>query len=113
MITADCDAAAHVAVIVAAACVLTSVVLIVNVPVVRPAGIVTVFGAVADVVLLERVIISPPAGAIELMVTLPALDLPPMTEDGSRVSETSLGAVMVSGAVLDTPLRLPVIVATV
>jgi len=57
VITADCDAAAHVAVIVAAACVLTSVVLIVNVPVVRPAGIVTVFGAVADVVLLERVII--------------------------------------------------------
>jgi hypothetical protein len=49
---------------------------IVNVADVLPDGMVTVFGTVVELRLLESVMTRPAGGAAELIVTVPLLDLP-------------------------------------
>ncbi|PWB65156.1 MAG: hypothetical protein C3F14_05800, partial [Deltaproteobacteria bacterium] len=63
-----------------------------NVALVAPAATVTDAGTVAAAVLsLDRDTSAPPAGAAPLIVTLPVEPLPPVTEDGVSVRETSTG----------------------
>jgi len=93
-----------VAVIVAVVFVATAVVVTVNVAVVAPAATVTEAGTVADVELLVSETLSPPVGAAELIVTVPAEDDPPATEAGLRLSEDTVGAVIVSVAVFEAEL---------
>lgn len=78
-----------------------------------PAGIVTDPGTVADCELLDKVIANPPVGAAELIVTVPVLDAPPLTDVGLRASDLIVGALTVKVAVWLMPLREPVSVATV
>jgi len=80
----------------------------VKVPLVEPAGTVTLDGTVArEVLLLERVTTVPPLGAGEPSVTVPMESSPPFTVPGFKVSEERLadgaGGVTVSVAVLLTP----------
>ena len=77
----------------------TATVLAVNVAVVDPAATVTEAGTVALALLLERVTVKPPVGAVPLRVTVPVLEEPPITEVGLRTSEEMVGAVIVSVAV--------------
>jgi hypothetical protein len=85
----------------------------VNVAVVLPARTVTVLRVVADVRLLERLTTNPPGGAMELIVTVPVLVLPAKTDAGFSVTDTSVGAVIVSDAVFDAVPVLAVTVAVV
>jgi hypothetical protein len=48
----------------------------------------TIAGTIAVESELDRDISSPPSGAAELIVTVPTLDLPPVTVPGFRASET-------------------------
>ena len=81
----------------------------VKVALVAPAGMNTLDGTLATPLLLERMIVAPPAGAGALSVTLPVEDCtPPMTVLGFSVSEDSVGGgggagFTVSEAVLVTP----------
>jgi hypothetical protein len=71
-----------------------------------PAGIVTVEGTLAAVLLLESVMTAPPEGAGLLKNTVPLEDSrPPTTLDGLRLSEERMGkgGVTVSEADLLTP----------
>jgi len=62
-------------------------VLAVNVALVAPAATVTLLGTVTKEVLeLDRLTDSPPAGATALSVTVPVLEVPPITEVGESVS---------------------------
>ncbi len=81
-----------VAVIVAASFDLTVFVMTVKAAVVLPAAMVTDAGTVARDWLLDSEIARPPIGEAELMITVPVLMLPPLTEDGFSVSELSVGA---------------------
>ena len=81
--------------IVAVVLAVTPVVLIENVTDVFPAGMVTVFGTVADVELLLSWIESPPVGATEPIVTVPVLVLPPWSEVGLTDSDFRIGPLMV------------------
>jgi hypothetical protein len=82
----------------------TTLVLIVNVALVEPAGMVTLPGTVAtDVSLLDSDTAAPPAGAGPFRVTVPTEELPPVTVDGFSVSETSTGGITVSDAVRGAP----------
>jgi hypothetical protein len=87
----------------------------VNVPDVCPATIVTVagFGTIADPLSLAIGIVSPPAGAGLLMVTVAVLATPPVTVAGERAMLTSAGGVIVSGADTDWLLKVAVMLATV
>ena len=76
--------------------------LIEKVAVVLPAGIVTVVGGVADGVLLESPTTIPPVGAGELIVTVPTLLAPPLTEVGFRERLVRVGGWIVSVVVIDT-----------
>ena len=79
----------------------------VNVPVVDPAGIVMLEGTVAILLLLERFIVAPPAGAGAVKVTDPVEVRPLLTVVGFSVTAdnaAATGGVMVSAAVLFTPL---------
>jgi hypothetical protein len=83
----------------------TAEVEIVNVAVVCPAVTVTDAGTVAAaVLLLLRVTTIPPAGAAELIVTVPVEELPPMTVVGLRVSWLTACGLTVSEACLLLPL---------
>ena len=96
-------------------------VLTVKVALVAPAGIVTLAGAVARLVLLlESVITTPPAGAAALRVTVPVVERPPRMLVGLSVSVDSVAPVpppptgiSVSVAVFVTPAPLAEIVTTV
>ena len=61
---------------------------------------------------LDKVTSTPPVGAAAFKVTVPVEDSPPVTLDGSRVTDDSAGAWMVSVAVWDWP-KVPEIVAMV
>src|SRR3989442_7226779 len=77
----------------------TGLVLTVKDALVPPAGTVTLDGTVAaPVLLLDRLTTAPPLGAAALSVTVPVEALPPVTVDGLRVSEESVGAVTVTAA---------------
>lgn len=81
----------------------------VKVALLAPAGTNTLEGTLAAPLLLERMIVAPPAGAGALNVTLPVEDCrPPTTVLGFSVSEDRVGAgggtgFTVSKAVLVTP----------
>ena len=91
----------------------------VNVALVAPAGMNTLDGTLAVPLLLERMTLTPPAGAGALSVTLPVEDCtPPMTVLGFKVSEDSVGGgggggFTVSEAVLVTPAKVAEIVTVV
>ena len=75
-------------------------VVMVKLAVVAFAATVTLAGAVAaDVLLLERVITAPPVGAGPLRVTVPAEDVPPITDRGLRPTELRIAGVTASVAV--------------
>ena len=85
----------------ATACVLT-----VKLALLAPAGMVTVAGALAALLLLESATCAPPAGAAALSVTVPVDDCaPPVTLVGFSVSEETVmgGSVTVSEAVRVVP----------
>ena len=73
------DTPLRVAVIVALVCVETETVLTVNVPEVLPAAIVKVAGTVADVLLLESLIVNPALGAGPVNEIVAVDDDPPAT----------------------------------
>jgi hypothetical protein len=88
-------------------------VVIVNEAVLDPAGTVTLAGTIAAAVLLLcRVTGEPPVGAGPVRVTVPVELFPPTTDVGFRVTEESVGALIVSVVVVLTPY-MPVIVAVV
>ena len=83
----------------------TGFVVIVNVALVLPAGIVTSAGTlIADGVSLLNDIVTPPIGAAPLNVIVPWEVDPPMTLVGLIVSKLNTGGVTVSAAVFVTPL---------
>ncbi len=61
---------------------------------VAPAGIVTVAGRVALVESDANVMVSPPVGAGPVRVTVPVDEVPPVTDVGLSVTESSVGALM-------------------
>jgi hypothetical protein len=95
-----------VAVIVTCHVVKNDRVVTVKVAVVLPAGIVMLAGTpVTRVLLVFSEMITPPAGAALLKVTVPVTDVPPATLTGlTDNDESKVGAVMVRAAVLLTPL---------
>jgi hypothetical protein len=91
----------------------TPLVVIVKVALLEPPTMGTLAGTcAAEVLLLCRVTTAPPAGAAPVRVTVPVELFPPTTEDGVRVREESVGALIVSAVDLLTPY-VPVIVAVV
>ena len=82
----------------------TPEVVIVNVAVLLPDVTVTLVGVVAEELLSDNVTTVPPEGAGPLIVTVPVDELPPTTEVGFRVTELSVGAVIVSVACFVVPL---------
>ena len=82
----------------ATACVLT-----VKLALLAPAGMVTVGGGLAALLLLESATCAPPDGAAALSVTVPVDDCaPPVTLVGFSVSEEALGrrGIGVTGSVI-------------
>jgi len=83
----------------------TGSVLTVNLALEAPAGMVTLDGTLAaNVLLLESETTAPPDGAGPLSVTVPVDEPRPITLDGLRVSDTSVGGRTMSVAVLVMPL---------
>jgi hypothetical protein len=75
-----------------------------NVAVVAPAATITLAGTcAAAVLLLDRVTTAPLAGAGPLSVTVPVEDMPPITDEGLRLTEASAGAVTVKLALWVAP----------
>jgi hypothetical protein len=82
----------------------TPLVVIVNVVLVLPAGIVTLDGiCAAAVLLLCNVTLAPPIGAAPFNVTVPVALLPPRTELGLRLIEDRAAALTVRGEVRVRP----------
>src|SRR5438270_13748990 len=69
----------------------TALVLTENVALVAPAATVTLEATVAEVLLLERFTMAPPAGAASLRVTVPVEGDPPFTLLGLSMIEDSVG----------------------
>ena len=82
----------------------TDFVVIVNVPVVAPAAIVTEAGTVAEVLLLDRVILAPPVGAAAVRAIVPVADVPPVTLPGLTVKEERAAAA--AGVTVTVPVLL-------
>jgi len=107
------DAPLSVAVIVAFVVAATGDVVTLNVAVVAPAATVTEIGVTALGLLEFKLIVVPAEGAGPFSVTVPVDGVPPITEDGERVTLTKLGARIVSVAVWLVPLSEAEIVAAV
>jgi hypothetical protein len=107
------DTPPPVAEIVEVVVVFTFAVFTTNIPKVRPAGIVTVPGTVADPDELVTVTLNPSVGAGELKVIVPVLEAPPLTDVGLKVSDFTVGGSIVNVADSDLVPSLPVIVALV
>lgn len=70
----------------------TGVVVGIKVALVAPAGIVTLGGTLAAVLLLDSGTCAPPAGAAPFSVTVPVVDCePPVTPLGSNATEETVG----------------------
>jgi hypothetical protein len=97
------DVLPTIAVIVSITEATTADVGMVNVAEVAPALTVTVAGGVALNPLEVRLTSSPPGGAGSFSVTVPCVEVPPMTEVGETVRVFGTGEVMVSVADILTP----------
>ena len=82
-----------------------------NVVVVAPAATVTVAGAVSSVLLLARVTLDPPVGAIWVRVTLQVLAPCPRLAGLHAKPDTRTGASRLTVAVCELPPRVAVTVA--
>ena len=83
----------ELAVIVAVVSVVTGIVDTTNVAVFDPPATITKLGTEPDRLLLDRVTMSPPAGATELSVTVAVDGVPPNTDEGFKMT-------LVTGTVL-------------
>jgi hypothetical protein len=96
----------YVAEMVSAVVLPTALVVIAKVAVVAPAATVTLAGTVAAaVLLLDRVTTAPPVGAALLRVTVPVVEVPPVTVAGLKVTDDNVSVVValtVTKALLDT-----------
>src|SRR5438477_12026716 len=85
----------------------TALVLTEIVSLVAPAATVTLEATVAEVLLLERFTMAPPAGAAPLRVTVPVEGDPPVTLPGLSIIEDSVGLddpwIAVRAAAMVTP----------
>jgi hypothetical protein len=88
-------------------------VVIENVALVDPAGMVTLAGTTADTELLVRDTTMPPVGAIEVRVAVPVEDAPPFTLVGLTEMELSAAGVTVREAVAEVLFAVAVMVAVV
>jgi len=100
-----------VAEIVADAAVATGVVVTVKVAVVVPAATVTLAGAVAAALLLDKLTDKPPAGAALPKVTVPIEEVPPSTAVGFTATDETTGGFTVNAAVWVPPLNVAEMVA--
>lgn len=89
----------------------TPVVRMANVAELEPLATRTVVGTDATLLEEPRVTVRPPEGATPVRVTVPELELPPMTLFGETVSPDSLGAWMLRLAVVVLAPAVAVIVA--
>jgi hypothetical protein len=95
----------YVAVIVTEVAAVTAAVVMLNVAVLAFAAKVIEAGTLAAVeLLLVSVTTTPPVGAAPVRVTVPVLEVPPVTAVGLTVTDESAGGLTVSTAVLLTPL---------
>jgi hypothetical protein len=83
--------------------VATAVVAIVKVAVVAPAGTVTVDGSVPLVLLEVRPTTSPPVGAAPNRVTVPVVDVPPVTDAGATATLFRYGVIVSEAVTLVLP----------
>ncbi len=82
----------------------TALVVTLNVAEIALAGTITLDGTpAAAVLLLDNVTVDPPDGARPVNVTVPVEEVPPVTEDGTRVTALRVGAETVRVADLETP----------
>ena len=102
-----------VAEIVASFCALTALVFTANVAELWPAATVTDAGTVATVTLLDTLTTKPPVGASPLKETVPTDELPPRTELGEKVTDDTVGGVMVRVTDFVCPPSVAVIVEVV
>ena len=105
-------AEARVAVTVTVVITATEEVVILKVAEVAPAATLTVAGTLAELRLLDRLILNPPAGAGPLMVTVPVEPTPPITDVGLTDTAVSTGALMLSGVERDVPFKDALMFAT-
>ena len=106
-------APSYVALMVAGVDAVTLVVLIEKVPLVDPAGTVTLAGTVAAAALLARVTTASPIGAAEVSVTVPTEAVPPITLAGLKETALAAGAGAVGVTALDAAEAGPVPTALV
>lgn len=109
---ADFDAPFSVPVMLPFASWVTTVVVIVKVPVVAPAEIVVVAGTVAALFVDAKAMDRPPVGAALLIVSVPVDEAGPITDVGFSVSDDSVGAVIVKLA-LAVLAPVPAVMAAV
>jgi hypothetical protein len=101
------------ALIVTAVGAMTDFVETLNVAVVEPAGTVTVEGTIAAALSEESETVVPPVGAAEASVTVPEVELVPITPLGlSETDETAGAATLVSGLLLLPPPPPPQLTST-
>jgi len=89
----------------------TGVEVMVNLPVLVPAGTTTLAGTCADVELLAMATVEPPAGEGPVRNTVPDVDLPLTTELGFRMTLESVGAFTVKVAV-NVPVPAEAVIVT-
>jgi len=100
--TAESTVPFRLATMAEAVWVSTATVLIVNVALDFPAAIFTEPGTVAATSPLPRVTTRPPVGAGPERVTVPIDDVPPITVDGCKVTDSNVAGLTVRVAVSDT-----------
>ncbi len=76
----------------------TGAVVTVNVAEEDPAGTVTLAGAVALALSLDNATVIPPSGAAPVKVTVPVVDVPPVTAAGFMLTPASAAGVIVKSA---------------
>jgi len=89
----------------------TAVVVTVNVASDWPAATVTVVGTAVAVPVLLTETTKPPTGAGPVIVTVPVLDVPPITDDGVKVIPSTVDRFTVNVAVFVTPFAAALTVA--